>query len=320
MTAPRRPRQGLVSFMATLAGPQPAEGWLELRHRHRGGMRQRFFRASEPQAAATAATVLAQIGDVYVGCAVRSQRAGSKNAVAHSWVLWVDCDDHKAGAALDAFRPKPTIVVRTSRRGRHAYWALDRPLAVEELERANRRLSFALGADAACADAARILRPPATVNHKYEPAFPVMLERYTPDRLHAQSVVGTLCDPPSMLPSRPAAEPSPARAGDPLLAIEPAVYVRVLTGRQVGRDGKARCPFHPDRTPSLHAYRDPARGWACYSARCAHSGRPNGGDIYDLAGQLWLTGQSSDMPLRGKRFIEVRERLMALFFGDGNAA
>jgi hypothetical protein len=27
--------------------------------------------------------------------------------------------------------------------------------------------------------------------------------------------------------------------------------------------------------------------------------------------------QSRDTPLRGKRFIEVRERLMALFFGDG---
>jgi hypothetical protein len=62
------PRQGLVAFMVTLAGPDPA-GLLELRHRRRdrSGMRQRFF--DKPQAAAMAATVLSQTGDVYVGCA-----------------------------------------------------------------------------------------------------------------------------------------------------------------------------------------------------------------------------------------------------------
>jgi hypothetical protein len=92
-----------------------------------------------------------------------------------------------------------------------------------------------------------------------------------------------------------------------VLAIEPAVYVRVLTGRKVGRDGKARCPFHPDRTPSLHAYRDPARGWTCYSSRCAHRGRPNGGDIYDLAAQLW------NLATRGPDFPELRRRLHQLF-------
>ncbi|MDP9187627.1 MAG: hypothetical protein M3O25_00070, partial [Actinomycetota bacterium] len=57
----------------------------------------------------------------------------------------------------------------------------------------------------------------------------------------------------------------PARTGDPLPAIEPAVYVHRLTGRAAGRDGKVACPFHPERTPSLHAYPDPARGWACFS-------------------------------------------------------
>jgi hypothetical protein len=52
------PTKALVAFMATLAGPQPAPGFLELRHRRRDrtGMRQRFFDAHTPQAAATAAT------------------------------------------------------------------------------------------------------------------------------------------------------------------------------------------------------------------------------------------------------------------------
>jgi hypothetical protein len=67
VSATLTPRQGLVAFMATLAGPDPS-GFIELRHRRRGaGMRQRFFDARQPNAAATAATVLAQTGDVYVG-------------------------------------------------------------------------------------------------------------------------------------------------------------------------------------------------------------------------------------------------------------
>jgi hypothetical protein len=314
-------RQGLVAFMATLAGPQPAAGWLELRHRGPGtGMRQRFFAATEPQAAATAATVLAQTGDVYVGCAPRAERAGAKHAVQHGWVLWVDCDDPQSIARLDRFDPQPPIVVRTSRRGRHAYWPLQQPLAPDELERANRRLAHALDADPACAEAARILRPPATLSWKHEPPFAVTLERYSSERLDPERVVAGLADPPRQPARRLPADPAPTRLADPLLAIEPAVYVRALTGRDVGRDGKVACPFHPDRTPSLHAYPDPARGWACFSARCLRGGRPNGGDIYELAGQLWLTGQSSGgggrRPLRGRDFIEVRKRLLAMFFGD----
>ena len=307
MNAPLPPRQGLVAFMATRAGPQPAQGGLELRHRHRGGMRQRFFAAGEPQAAATAATVLAQTGDVYVGCAARAERAGTKSAVEQAWVLWVDCDDPRSIGRLERFEPQPAIVVRTSQRGRHAYWPLERPLAVVELERANRRLAQVLGADPACAEAARVLRPPATLSWKHEPPFPVALERFTGERLDPDQVAGALPDPPRARSPRTPREAAPARAGDPLLAIQPAVYVAALTGRPVGRDGKVACPFHPDRTPSLHVYPDAARGWACFSARCSRGGRPNGGDIYALAGQLW------GLSTRGPEFLELRRRLYRLF-------
>jgi hypothetical protein len=303
------PRQGLVAFMAALAGPQPASGWLELRHRRRDrpGMGQRFFRASEPQAAACAATALALTSDVYVGCAPRSERAGTKAAVRQGWVLWVDCDDPSSIDRLERFDPAPAILVRTSQHGRHAYWPLDRPLPVDELERANRRLAHALGADAACADAGRILRPPGTLSWKHEPPFPVTLQRYTGERLNPHRVTGHLGDPPRIR-ARPALRNGPpARGGDPLLAIAPPVYVAALTGREVGRDGKVACPFHPDRTPSLHAYPQPQRGWACYSTQCARGERLNGGDIYDLAGQL--LGLST----RGRQFTELRQRLYQLF-------
>ena len=307
MSGPLPPRQGLVAFMATLAGTEPA-GFLELRHRRsdRTGMRQRFFDAGEPLAAATAATVLSRTGDVYVGCAPRSHRAGGKHAVPRGWTLWVDCDDARSIDALKRFQPEPAIVVRSSARGLHAYWPLQRSLPADELERVNRRLAHALGAcQSAVTGAAAVLRPPATLNYKYDPPTPVTLERYTGERFTAAQVAGKLPDPPVSRTRRSPA--SPSRMGDPLLAIEPAAYVEALTGRRVGRDGKAACPFHPDRQPSLHAYPDPADGWACFSAKCWRGDRPNGGDIYDLGGQLW------GLSTRGPHFPELRRRLYALF-------
>ncbi len=101
----------------------------------------------------------------------------------------------------------------------------------------------------------------------------------------------------------------PIRAPDPLLSVLPPVYFERLTGLRVGRSGKLCCLFHNDRMPSLHVYHEPGRGWYCF-------GCGRGGSIYDLAALLWLTGQSKEEPLRGRRFVEVRESLMAIFFGE----
>ena len=152
-----------------------------------------------------------------------------------------------------------------------------------------------------------MLRPPATLNYKYEPPAPVTLERYTCERLSAERVTGTLADPPPGRPRQSAPDPSPSRARDPLLTIVPTIYVEALTVRQVGRDGKVACPFHPDKQPSLHAYPEPADGWVCFSAKCWRGDRPNGGDIYDLAAQLW------GLSTRGRDFPELRQRLYQQF-------
>jgi hypothetical protein len=95
--------------------------------------------------------------------------------------------------------------------------------------------------------------------------------------------------------------------------------VRVLIGREPGRDHKIACPFHKDQTPSFHAYPTPERGWTCFGCTTP-TGKRLGGDIYTLASLLWFSGQSADTPLRGRRFIEVRERLMAIFFGEDASA
>ena len=105
--------------------------------------------------------------------------------------------------------------------------------------------------------------------------------------------------------------PSEHRGGDPLLPIVPDVYVRRLLGVEVPRHRKVPCPFHEDRHASLHVYETPGRGWYCFGA-CRR-----GGTIYDLAAPLYFSGQSPEMLLRNERFIEVRERLMAMFFPAG---
>ena len=38
--------------------------------------------------------------------------------------------------------------------------------------------------------------------------------------------------------------------------------------------------------------------------------------IFDFAARLWLSGQSRDSRLRGREFIEVRQRLLAIFGED----
>jgi hypothetical protein len=86
-------------------------------------------------------------------------------------------------------------------------------------------------------------------------------------------------------------------------AIAPADYARDLAGLEVDRRGFARCPFHDDRTPSLHCYPSPERGWFCYGCR-------RGGSIYDFAGLL-LGIESRD--LRGAQYERVWRAVRAAY-------
>ena len=84
-------------------------------------------------------------------------------------------------------------------------------------------------------------------------------------------------------------------------ALDPVHYFHVLTGQVVGRSRKISCPFHEDRTPSLHVYEDPDDGWYCFGCdRYGHT-------VYDLAGAIW------NLQTRGAQFIELRARLYTLF-------
>jgi len=292
----------LECYLNALYGSEPAGAYIELRGRRpTGGMGQVFYPVRD---VATVASTIRRRGpatDVYLGVAPRCREQGTRAAVEHVHVLWADCDGDAAVEALRAFRPLPAIVVASGSGGNvHAYWPLFDPLCPDHAERANRRLAHALGADPRCADAARILRPPETCNHKGASPASVTLRRCEAEVFTPAEVVGRLPDPPEAagelrdLPQRGASRPHVPGA-DPLLEIAPAVYVEVMTGERVGRDGKVRCPLpdHEDRTPSCAVYDDPERGWYCF-------GCGRGGSVYDLATAL------SGIGTRGEDFKRLQ--------------
>ena len=290
-------------FLAALAGNGNRGELLELRYRLSGGQRmgQLFDRPDRVGGLATRAIALGRRTDVYVGCAPRTRRHGGRDAVARAFVLWADCDGEAAVGALRDFDPAPSIVIASGTGANcHAYWQLTTPVGRDELERANRRLAHALGADGASADCARILRVPGTLSHKHDPPAPVYaLRLQTEPRVSVDDVTGGLSDPP--VAPRSTVAVAARRGDDPLLAITPDVYVRRLLGADVPRDRKIRCPFHDDRHASLHVYETAERGWYCFGA-CRR-----GGTIYDLAAPLY--GYTA----RGEDFLRLRAQLRRLF-------
>lgn len=289
----------LGTYLNCLHGAEPDGAYVELRWRlrHGRGMGREFVAIRDPRLAG-AIQARGRETDLYVGVSPRSRLEGTRGAVEHCHVLFVDCDTPKSIAALDAFQPAPSMVVNSGH-GRHAYWSLWPPVGPDELERANRRLAHALGADMRATDAARILRPPGTFNHKSATPVPVTLEQLRVEIFTADEVAGHLPDP--TVARAPSPAPRIQASHDPLDEIPPPVYFEALTGLVPGRDGKACCPLpgHEDSTPSMHVYDEPGAGWHCF-------GCGRGGTVYTLA--ALLAGYS--LPLRGADFLAVRGVLL----------
>jgi P4 family phage/plasmid primase-like protien len=120
-----------------------------------------------------------QLSNSGFGVAVRrsAEGNGGQGNLLHSRALWVDVDDPEITLetlderAMLAGYPAPTIVVSTGG-GAHCYWCLDTPAPLHTLdERGDFKkrlqiLSKAMSGDPKCAEPARIMRIPGTVNMK----------------------------------------------------------------------------------------------------------------------------------------------------------
>jgi hypothetical protein len=296
-----------LSYLNLLAGMADPGQFLDVRWRPPAApMRRRFISVARLQDAVRLITVLAPRNDVYIGVAPRDGSShGGRAAISGLHLAYIESDHATTAERLAAFAHPPTMLIASGTPGHHqVYWRLHEPCSPAEVESANRRLALALAGDPACADAARILRPPGTLNHKHTPPRTVTLLVL---REHAQFTLAQLTEGLPEDPSPPAAgrrcagqRTGRTRLDRDLLAIPAADYVRVLAGRSPDREGKVLCPFHGDSNPSLQLYED--GGFYCFGSGCRA-----GGTIFDFAGRLW------GISPRGAGFLELRERLAVQF-------
>jgi len=296
-------RVELDTYLQLLAGGHIAERLIEIRYVTDRGMSRLFVPARRVDTAARRIASLAARTDVYCGVLLRARRAGGRDAVADAQLAWVEIDRPDALDRLERFAHPPSLIVTSggSPGHAHAYWQLDRPVCIADLEQANRKLAHRLGGDLASVDAARILRPCGTLNHKRRPPRPVSLAVHHPARRYSLAeLVHALEDPPASR-SRAVVGGKAGRGrvtdlDEPLLAIHAATYVRLLAGLEPARNGKVTCPFHDDADPSLQLYDDGT--FYCFGCGA-------GGSIYDFAGRLWHT------ETKGREFLALRQRLHA---------
>jgi hypothetical protein len=189
-------------FLAMIAG-RDTTGFYEIRSAlpERAGMRQTFIALNDREHAASIAVNQGQRTDTYIGLAPRSSQSGGLAAIPRVWCIWADCDTGDSLRRLAAFRPLPSIAIRSGSDDHvHGYWPLRDAVAPEWAKRANRRLALALTADRGATDGARIMRLPGTYNHKHAAARPVVCTRLELDVFTIGQVVGALPDDPAYAP------------------------------------------------------------------------------------------------------------------------
>lgn len=305
---PGQKQRDYLSALLTCIGSLDPDQFLEIRTETNTGMKQAFIPANLLREAQTAILRSAKRTNVYIGAAPRAKQSGKREAIERVPMLWMDLDNDSPESAevFEAFEPAPTFIIASGTGDhRHAWWLLDKPVSPYVAELANRRLAHAVGADPRCADAARILRPPGTFNHKHNPPTRVELVEYAPAAVYSVfDVVGGLPDPPDQ-PKPANRAPRTRTHADRLLDISPAEYVPALTGEEPNARRKVVCPFHADSDASLHVYDDPDKGWKCYGCGL-------GGTIYDFAARLW------GLETRGAAFRELQRKLRVTFPDDTN--
>jgi hypothetical protein len=189
---------GLKLQLAAAAGNEPETSFTEIRPLNADGRIALLERAFVPvrnfEEIATCVRDLSSTHNVFISAAPRTRHSGRADAVERCWALWVDCDTPESVEALRRFLPRPSIVVQTRPGRLHAWWPLRQPVRPSWAKRGNQRLARALHSDRQAVDAARILRPIGSLNHKTQPPSPVICLRLELDVYLLADVVGHLPD------------------------------------------------------------------------------------------------------------------------------
>ncbi len=199
---------------------RPDDGWLTICHRApAGGLATAWFPAGDWDDASDHATRIE--GDVWFGVGLRHEklsggRRGGDTDVALLPGLWLDIDIAGPGHADTAGRPPtleaahallgmfplpPTAIIETGG-GLHAWWHHPAPIPPDPDLLEKWAGWWARTAEAQgwtidnVHDAARIMRLPATHNHKHTPPRPVRLVDWHPDRRWSPDQLATHLDPP----------------------------------------------------------------------------------------------------------------------------
>jgi len=122
--------------------------------------------------------------NLFFGIATRDGRGGGKQNIVNIPAVWCDVDykDTPRESLKKRYQRlpfKPSAGVKSGG-GVHLYWFLNEPITpaeILEVENVNHRLADVLGGDHNSCDAARILRVPGTVNHKYGDGRRAVLSR-----------------------------------------------------------------------------------------------------------------------------------------------
>jgi len=164
-------RDAVERYLRALFGSARSGALVEVRFRIGAGMGRSFHAVDKFDELRAVIAGHAHRRDVFVGVLPRARRGGGgQDLVEDAAVVWADCDGPGAAAALRRFAPRPSMVVTSgSATNCHAYWLLSRPVAVEVIERTNRRVALALAADVRSSDGPRILRPGGCTNWKSWP-------------------------------------------------------------------------------------------------------------------------------------------------------
>lgn len=111
-------------------------------------------------------TEMTKSREVYYGPALFLSAGGTKDAFKGTNFIWCEFDG-TAPESLQEGIPEPSIKILSSVAGHeHWYWKLDHFSSdMQLIEDLSQRLAYHLGADLACWNANRVLRPPSTIHH-----------------------------------------------------------------------------------------------------------------------------------------------------------